>query len=113
MDWNREVNMSKSSLGLNTYLYLSANTNTSKYLYLYLNPEIFKVFVFVFESKYLHLCKYFSNTMQILFIPPQTKFRGVYWFHPVRPSVRRSVRLSVCRRSRVRSVAHSLFDETF
>ena len=24
-------------------------------------------------------------------IPPETKFRGVYWIHPVRPSVRPSV----------------------
>ena len=29
-------------------------------------------------------------------IPPATKFRGVYWIHPVRPSVCPSVCLSVC-----------------
>ena len=31
-----------------------------------------------------------------IIIPPATKFRGVYWIHPVRPSVCPSVCLSVC-----------------
>ena len=36
-----------------------------------------------------------------IIIPPATKLGGgVYWNHPVRPSVRPSVRLSVCRRAR-------------
>ena len=26
----------------------------------------------------------------VRFIPPQTKFRGVYWSHPVQPCVRKS-----------------------
>ena len=32
----------------------------------------------------------------LIIIPPETKFRGVYWIHPVRPSVCPSVCLSVC-----------------
>ena len=34
--------------------------------------------------------------LQHFIIPPATKLGGVYWNHPVRPSVRLSVCLSVC-----------------
>ena len=43
-----------------------------------------------FDAKYTSLLNF-----KDLLYPPQTKFRGVYWFHHVRPSVSLSVCLSV------------------
>ena len=41
---------------------------------------------------------YYTPRNEVI-IPPATKLGGVYWNHPVRPSVRLSVRPSVCRRA--------------
>ena len=46
----------------------------------------------------------------VCIIPPaQRSWRGVYWIHLVRPSVRLSVRPSVCRRHGFRSISQVCF----
>ena len=47
---------------------------------------------------------YFSN-----YTPAQRSWRGVYWIHLVRPSVRLSVCPSVCRRHGFRSISQVCF----
>ena len=44
-----------------------------------------------------------------IFIPRPTNLEGVYWIHLVRPSVRLSVRPSVCRRHGFRSISQVCF----
>ena len=40
-------------------------------------------------------CTHLDIPFRYIIIPHETKFRGVYWIHPVRPSVCLSVRPSI------------------
>ena len=59
---------------------------------------------FCIEFGYVEAITYFG--LSILLYPPQNEvLGGVYWFHPVRPSVRPSV----CRQNRVLAVTSLIF----
>ena len=57
----------------------------------------------------IYLDMFNFKIMLQLIIPPETKFRGVYWIHPVRPSVCLSVRPSVRPWVGVRMITLILF----